>query len=253
MRRMRGTLLNTATVAVGASVGLAVGHAIPDAYKEVALHGLGLVTMGIGIAMFLRAKNPLIAAISIATGGVIGLALGIDAGIGHLAEAIRHQLGATGESTFAEGLITSFVLFCIGPMTLLGCLQDALERKIDLLSVKATLDGIAAIFLAAALGRGVLITAFLILIFQGALTMLAKPLRPLAKDGDALSEISGAGGAILLGTGLGLIGVVDVHPANYLPAVFIAPAIALLAPKVQRRVLSLLPVKQEPVAETQEA
>jgi len=241
MRRMRGTLLNTATVAVGASVGLAVGHAIPPAYKEVALHGLGLVVIGIGVSMFLRGKNPLIAAISIATGGIVGLALGIDAGIGHLAATIRNQLGATGESTFAEGLITSFVLFCVGPMTILGCLQDALEQKIDLLAVKSTLDGIAAVFLAAALGRGVLVTAFLILIFQGGLTLLARPLRKLAGNEDALAEISGAGGAIMLGTAFGLLGIVDLHTANYLPAIFIAPAIALIAPKL----LAALPTSKK--------
>src|SRR3954471_4390275 len=108
---MRGTLLNTATVAAGSAVGLVVGKVIPVAYQDVALHGLGLVTVGIGITMFLRAKNPLIAAIAIAVGGIIGLALGIHAGIEHLAEWSKTHFAGGGESKFAQGMITSFVLF----------------------------------------------------------------------------------------------------------------------------------------------
>lgn len=236
---MRGTLLNTATVAVGATVGLAVGHGIPEAYKEVALHGLGLVTTGIGVQMFLKTRNPLIAAFSVAMGGIIGLALGIDAGIGALAEWAKAHFGGAGNATFAQGMITSFVLFCVGPMTLLGCLQDSLEKKIDLLSLKSTLDGIAAIFLAAASGVGVLLTAVLVLIFQGALTLLARPLRPLAQDEEALAATTGTGGAILLATGFGLLGIADLHSANYLPSIFLAPVLVFAGQMLTKRFGSL--------------
>jgi uncharacterized membrane protein YqgA involved in biofilm formation len=236
---MRGTLLNTATVAVGASVGGAVGQALPTAYQDVALHGLGLVTAGIGISMFLRAKQPLIAAVAIAMGGVLGLALGIHAGVSHFAAWSNEHLKSLSSPRFAEGMITSFVLFCVGPMTLLGCLQDALERKIDLLALKSTMDGIAAIFLSAAMGWGVLVTALLILVFQGGITLLAQPLRGLASDEEALGELNGAGGAILLGIGLGLIGLVDLHTSNYLPAIIIAPAIAVAARRLPRRAAAI--------------
>ena len=223
---MRGTLLNTATVAAGAAVGLAVGRAIPTAFQDVALNGLGLVTVGLAVRMVLKGKNPLIAAVAIAVGGVLGLALGIHAGIEAVADWSRQRLGGGETGRFAQGVVTSFVLFCVGPMTLLGCLQDALERKIDLLSVKSTMDGIAAVFLAAAMGAGVLLTAVLVLVFQGTLTLAARPLRSLAEDADALDETSGTGGAILLATGIGLIGLKDLHTANYLPAIFLAPALA---------------------------
>lgn len=231
---MRGTLLNTATVAVGASIGWALGSSIQDEYKQVALHGLGLVTAGIGIQMFLKVRNPLIAAIAVAIGGILGLALGIHAGIDHLANWLKSHLDSGHHSTFSEGLITSFVLFCIGPMTLLGCIQDALERKIDLLALKSTMDGIAAVFLAATMGFGVLVTAGLVLLFQGGLTLLARPLRPIATDEDALASLNGAGGAILLGTALGLLGLADLHTANYLPAIFLAPLLAIGARKLPK-------------------
>ncbi len=232
---MRGTLLNVASVTVGAAVGLLVGRAAPESFRQVALHGLGLVTCAIGIKMFLQAKNPLIVAASIAIGGVIGVSLGLHSGIESLAEWARNSLGQGESGSFAEGVITSFVLFCVGPMTLLGCIQDALEKKIELLSLKSTLDGIAAVFLAAGLGAGVLITAALMLVFQGALTLGARFLKPVSDDSEALAELSATGGAILLGTGLGLLEIKDLHTANYLPAIFLAPAIVLVGRRFKTR------------------
>jgi uncharacterized protein len=229
---MRGTLLNTATVAVGAGVGLLVGKLIPGTYKDVALAGLGLVSSGLGIKMFLKSHNALVAAISVAIGGIIGLAIGIHAGIDHLSEWARQQFG--GEAgKFNEGLITSFVLFCVGPMTLIGCIKDGLEGDIELLSVKSTMDGIAAVFLAATFGAGVLVTAGLVLIFQGAITFLAKPLKPLTENPVMLDELTASGGAILLGIGIGLIGLKDLHTANYLPALILAPVLGLLFKRIE--------------------
>lgn len=220
---MRGTLLNTATVAAGGTVGLLVGKAIPGSFQTVALHGLGLVTCGIGIKMFLQGKNPLITALAIAGGGVLGLWIGIHHGIELIAEWSKVHLGQSGESRFVDGVVTTFVLFCVGPMTLLGCMEDGLEHKIELLSLKSTLDGIASIFLAALYGAAILVTAVLLLLFQGALTLLAKPLEPIAKNEAMLGETTAAGGVIMMAIGLGLLEIVNLKPANYLPAIFIAP------------------------------
>ncbi len=225
---MRGTLMNTATVAAGATLGLVVGKAIPGSYQTVALHGLGLVTCGIGVKMFLQGKNPLISALAVALGGVLGLALGIHHGIELIAQWSKTQFGQTGSNQFVEGVVTSFVLFCIGPMTLLGCMQDALEKKIDLLSIKSTLDGIASIFLAALYGAGILLTAVLLLIFQGTLTLFARHLHPIANNEQMLNETTAAGGAIMFATGLGLLEIANLRPANYLPAVLIAPVVVAI-------------------------
>ena len=156
-------LLNTATVAGGACVGLALGKWIPQDFMSVALHGLGLVTVGMSIKMFFQAKNLLIVAIAIALGGLLGAAIGIHHGIEVLADWAKLQVGGS-TSLFSQGIVTSFVLFCIGPMTLLGCVQDAIEKKIDILALKSTMDGIAAIFFAAATGAGILVTALLLIV-----------------------------------------------------------------------------------------
>lgn len=230
---MKGTLLNTATVALGAGLGLLVGRSVSPAYDDVALYGLGLVTCGFGVKMFLKSHNMLVPAIAVAVGGIAGLALGIHAGIDHISEWARLQFG--GEAgRFNEAVISTFVLFCIGPMTIVGCIKDGLEGDIELLAVKSTMDGIGAFFFAAALGSGVLVTAAMLLVFQGILTLLARPLRSLARDAAMLDELTAAGGAILLGIGIGLIGLKDLRLANYLPALALAPLISLLFRRFER-------------------
>jgi uncharacterized protein len=230
---MRGTLLNTATVLAGATVGHFVGSSIPESYQTVAMSGIGLVAIGMGMRLFLGSKNILIIALAVALGGIIGLAIGLQAGLDSFAEWAKTTLG--GKGRFTEGVVTASVLYCIGPMTLLGCIQDGLEKKIDLLALKSTMDGITAIFLTATLGDGVFVSAFVVLVFQGLLTFLAEPLRPMAEDPDYIAEASAAGGVMLLAIGLGLLDIKKLPVASYLPAIFLAPLFVLLSRKLNRR------------------
>ena len=228
---MRGTLLNAVCVAVGAAIGLLVRSSAPEALMSVALQGLGLVTMGIGFKMFLEGKNVLIVAFSVAIGGVVGHLLGIQEGLGQLADWAKTSAGSLGTGRFQEALVTTTVLFCVGPMTLLGCLEDALENKIDLLALKSVMDGISSVFFAALLGPGVLVTAVVVLVFQGMLTLLARYLKPVADNPALLSEIVATGGALMIAIGLGLAEIVRIPAATYLPALVLA---AVLAAVVQR-------------------
>lgn len=235
MRRlpMRGTLLNAGAVALGASIGLVFGGWLPEAWMSVALHGLGLVTMGIGLRMFLRSQNVLYVAGSVAIGGVVGAALGIDAWVASFADWARQTLGAGGR--FNEALITTSVLYCVGPMTLLGCIQDAVERKIELLAVKSLMDGVGSVFFAATLGVGVLVTAVVVLLVQGALTLAGRSLGPLANDEPLLAEATATGGALLLAIGLGLTEIKKLPTENYLPALVLAPLAVWAVARIQAR------------------
>ena len=136
----------------------------------------------------------------------------------------KANLGGTGR--FTEAIVATSILFCVGPMTLLGCIQDGLEGKSDLLALKSTMDGIAAVFFAAAMGPGVLVTAVVVLVFQGAITLAAGRLRKFAENASAVAEMSAAGGAILLATGFGLLGIKTLPTANFLPALVLAPLLA---------------------------
>ena len=222
----RGTILNTLTVAVGATVGLLIGQELPDKYKEIALIGIALVNLGMGVKLFLETKNVLIPTIAILIGGLLGTLLSIDAGVAAIAEQMRRALGGDGD--FNVGLITASVLFCVGPMTLLGCIKDGLNRDIELLAVKSVFDMIAAVMFAAALGTGVLASAVVVLVVQGLLTALAKPLRPLVEKPQLASEASAAGGLILIAIGLSVMGLKKISTELFLPALVIAPLVAPL-------------------------
>lgn len=222
----RGTLLNTLTVLVGAGLGMWVGAALPDRLKDVALTGIGLIVIGLGVKLFLETKNLLITAVAVIGGGLIGAAIGIDIGLANFAESMRSVLG--GDGNFNEGLITASVLFCVGPMTLLGCIKEGLERDIHLLSIKSLFDMVAAFFLAAGLGSGVLVSAAVVLIVQGLLTALARPLKPLAANPQLAAEASAAGGAIMFAIAINLLGLRKISTEVFLPALFIAPLVAPL-------------------------
>lgn len=231
----RGSLLNAAAVLVGALIGWVLGSRLDASYREIALWGLGLVTVGIGIKMFLASKNVLVVAAAIGLGGILGLAMGIQAGLEGLAGWIQSRIGASGDDQFVPIVVSTTILFSVGPMTLLGCIQERIEGKIELLALKSTMDGIAAIFFAAASGAGVVATAFLVLVLQSLLTWAAKPLKPIAENPDLLAEMSGAGGAMLVGTGLGLLEIKAIPVANYLPALVLAPAFVFVGRKWSER------------------
>jgi uncharacterized membrane protein YqgA involved in biofilm formation len=237
----RGTLLNTLTVVVGSLIGLGVGELVQEDLKTVALSGIGLIVACMGVKMFLDTKNVLIPTIAVVSGGLLGAWIGIDVGLANFAEWLRGSLG--GGDTFNEGLVSASVLFCVGPLTLLGCVKDGLYRDIELLSFKSLLDGTAAVFFAAALGAGVLASALVVLVVQGLITAFAKPLRPLAERPQLAAEATAAGGAIMLAIAISLLGIRDdMRTETYLPALAIAPLVApLFLKKEQMGTVTELP------------
>lgn len=234
MRLPRGSILNALTVFAGGLIGWWLSGRVRPEYQDIALHGLGIVTIGIGMKMLLGSKNILVVAAAIALGGMLGLALGIQEGIGSFAEWLKLRLNLTDDAQFVNTVIGTSVLFCVGPMTLLGCMQDRLENKIDLLALKSTMDGIGAIFFAAASGPAIMVVAVVVLVFQSLLTLAAKHLRPIAEDADLLAEFSATGGAMLVATGLGLLEIKALPVANYLPSLALAPFFVWLSHRLSR-------------------
>lgn len=219
----KGTLINTASVAVGAGIGLLAGKLIPGSFETIVIGGIGLAVIGISIKMFLESKNILALIAAIALGGILGHLIGIHDGVRAFAEWAKGTFGAEGEATFVEAILTTSVLFCVGPLTLLGCIQDAMEDKVDLIATKSMLDGIGAIFFAAALGLGVLVSALVVFVVQGLLTILASPLKKLVHDEATVAEATAAGGLMMLAIGMNLLKVRETPVADYLPALLLAP------------------------------
>lgn len=217
-----GTLVNAAAVLVGAAVGLGFRKVLSEKLKEVSFQAIGLFTLFLGIKMAMPISNLLVMVFSLMMGGIIGTYFDLDARINKSAERLKKKVGAKG--LFTEGLVTAFVLFCLGSMTLLGALDEGLRADRDLIYTKSLLDGFSAIFLAATFGIGVAFSIVPLLVFQLSITLLAQYLAPYLSE-YYISELSAVGGILILAIGLNLLGLTKVKVSNYLPALVLCPVL----------------------------
>ena len=223
-----GTLINVGTVLAGTGAGVAIGHRLPEGLQQRVLYGLGMVTLVLGIdgALDWGDTNPIIVMGGVLLGGIAGEAIGIERRLGQLGDYLQRRFAGEGHSRVSEGFVTASLLFCVGPLTVVGSLQDGLTGDYDQLAAKALLDGFASIALAATLGWGVGLAAVTVLIVQGGITLGASPLENvLGEDSEALAALSSAGGILIIGISLKLLELRDVKIGNYLPALIFAPCI----------------------------
>lgn len=216
---MTGTLANTATVIAGSLVGLAVGDRLPQTIKSSVLNALGLITLWIGITMVVLGTRPLAIVASLIVGGVIGEILDIEGRLERFAEWLKKRT-ASSASGFVNGFVTASLLFCVGPMTVVGSIQDGTVGDPTLLLTKSVMDGFAAMALSATTGIGVLFSAITVIVIQGGLTLLGGQLAALTTPA-ALNQLSAVGGLIILGLGIRLLELKNIPVANYLPALVI--------------------------------
>lgn len=223
-----GTLLNAATVFVGGIVGTLVGDRLPKRLHEALFGALGLFTIVIGLIDAFTTKNPLILLGSLLVGVVVGEAANLAGRLTLLGDALQARFSREG-STVSEAFVTSSLVFCVGPLSILGALDNGLSGDTTKLAVKATLDGIAALAFSAALGWGVLFSVLAILLYQGTISLAAHTLAPaLLAQPAAITELTATGGVILVAIGLRLLDLRDLRAVNYLPALVVAPALVIL-------------------------
>jgi uncharacterized membrane protein YqgA involved in biofilm formation len=223
-----GTLINTLAVLVGAGIGTLVGARLPERMRQTAMHAIGLVTVLVGIQSFLRFDNPLVPLVSVILGLVVGELLGIEAGLKRFGDALERRF-SKGGSPVSRAFVTTSLLFCVGPLTFLGSLQDGISGDYRLLALKSALDFVASLSFASVLGWGVLLSAGSVLIVQGGLTLAGAFFGAFMDKPMILAMIS-TGGVLLVGLGLGLLELKEVRVANMLPALVVAPLLVALAP-----------------------
>lgn len=225
---MTGTVINVGAILLGSALGLLLGHRLPDAMQERVMMGLGLVTLVLGIdnALEWRHTDPLVVFGAVLLGGLAGEAIGIERRLGQLGDAIQARVSRGGHSRVSEAFVTASLLFCIGPLAVVGSIQDGLTGDYQTLASKAMLDGFASIAFAAALGWGVALAAVAVLTYQGGITLAAGLFEHVLGEGtEALSALVSAGGVLIIGISLKLLGVRDVKVGNFLPALLFAPVI----------------------------
>lgn len=224
-----GTLLNMATVLLGGTLGLVVGGRLPERFNDIIMGGVGLCTILIGLQNALLTGNVLVLLGSILLGGIVGEVLRLDYRLDRLGAYLQKRLahGGRGSSTFSEAFVTSSIVFCVGPLTILGSIQNGINGNTDLLAIKSVLDGFTAFAFAATLGWGVLVSTVTVLVYQGAISLIAWQFATgvPSRDNPYILEMTAAGGLIIVGVGLKLLNIKELKLANYLPALAIAPLI----------------------------
>ena len=228
---MLGTLVNTFTVIIGGLLGLLLGSRVRQRLRDTVMQGIGLCTLIIGVRGALSTDNVLTLIICVVLGGFLGEGVNIEKrleGLGGRAERLLYGGKPADSSLFVQGFMAASLLFCVGPMSIMGPLESGLSGNHATQIAKAIMDGTASVFMAAALGPGVLLSAASILVYQGALTIGASLLAPLLTD-PVIAEVSAVGGVIILGIGLNMIGVAKIRAGNLLPSIFLPIAYLPLA------------------------
>jgi uncharacterized membrane protein YqgA involved in biofilm formation len=247
---LTGTLINAATVLVGTVAGALLRGRLPERLRLTVMDGLGLVTLVVGVDGALEAARPpltglvqgaaagavptLIVLGSVVVGGIIGELARIEAGLAAFGDVLKRRFGR-GESRFTEGFVVASLVFCVGPLTILGSIRDGLSGDYSLLAVKAMLDGFAALAFASALGWGVGFSVITILLYQGGLTLAAGAVAGAIGDpaaSPAVAAVTATGGVLIIGIGLRLLRLREIPVGNLLPALVLAPIAVLVVEQV---------------------
>jgi uncharacterized membrane protein YqgA involved in biofilm formation len=226
-----GTVVNVATVVGGTVVGLLAGSRLPGRVRDTVLQGLALVVVVLGVQDAGKTHNLVFPLVALVVGGALGEAVDIEDRLERLGDRLRRRFeraGVEGErSTFVEGFVSASLVFCVGPLTILGSIFDGLGRGSHELIVKAALDGVVAVVFASTLGVGVGFSALTILVVQGGLT-LGAGLAERVLTTRMITEMTATGGVMIVGIGVRLLDLKRVRVASFLPALVVAPVLVSL-------------------------
>ncbi len=236
---MIGTLINIVAVLAGTLVGVGLGNKLPERIRETVLNGLGMSTIGYAILSLVDAMSKqenvpakfIVVLLATLIGSVVGELLGLDPLLarfgGWLERKFARSENAETTARFVRGYIVASLVFCVGPMTILGSIQDGLSGNFSLLAIKSTLDGFAALAFAASLGIGVGFSAITILLFQGSIALAANAAQSIF-TAPMLAVLSAVGALLIIGIGLTLLDLKKIRMANFLPALLIGPLIVAI-------------------------
>ena len=241
---MTGTVINAIAILIGGSLGVFLGGRLPERLRQTVVAGLGLFVLALGVKTFLDTRNSLVPLAGLLVGALLGEWLQVEAGIHNLGAWIERTLmrkpaaslpssplpeeehkGEVAPNRFVRGFFTASLVFCVGPVAILGSFNDGVSGDFQLLAVKSILDGFASLAFASSLGSGVIFSALPVVVYQGALTLLTVQLRPLMST-PMLDEMSATGGLMLMAISISsLLEIRPIRTGNFLPALVITPII----------------------------
>jgi uncharacterized protein len=229
---MLGTLINFGAIIFGGLIGMILGGRVSERIKNTIISGLGIFTLLYAISLFIKTNNSLIVLGSILVGVLIGEWLHIQEGVEKLGVWLEARFSKSDElserNKFIRGFLTTTLIFCIGPMAIMGALEDGISGNIQTLVIKSVLDGFAAMAFASTLGVGVLFSSVMVLLYQGAISLLATQIQGVMTEAMIL-ELTATGGVILAGMAISnLLELRKIRTASFIPALLIAPIIVYI-------------------------
>jgi len=223
-----GTLINTGTVLFGGVLGLVVGQRIPDRIRILVVQVIGLVTLCIGISDVIKTHNMVFPLFGMVLGGIIGEALRIEDRLVVVGEFFKKKFSSGDtDNRFVTGFVTASLLFCVGPLTILGAIQDATGKTPQLYIIKASLDGFMTVIFSALYGVGAIFSAVSVFVVQGTLTLFGTRLDMLLDD-RMRTELFAAGGIAVMAIGLNLLEIKKIRLGSLLPGLLVTPILVWL-------------------------
>ena len=221
-----GTIINVATVVAGSAVGLLIGKRIPEAMRETVVQVVGLVTIAIGVKDAIGTHNMVFPLVGMVIGAIIGELLRVEDRLEKIGHVLKRRFAKTDESGdehgFVRGFVTASLLYCVGPLTILGAIQDASGQTPQLYIIKGSLDGFISVIFAAIYGVGVMFSAVSVFIVQGTLTALGTSIDSLLDDRMRL-ELFSAGGLAVVAIGINLLEIKKIRLGSLLPGLVVTP------------------------------
>ena len=218
-----GTIINTFTVIVGGGLGLIIGNKIPDRVRVIIVQVIGMMTLAIGLRDVINTENVVFPLVGMVLGGIVGELLRVEDRLAGIGEFLRRRFAkSSSESTFVNGFVTATLLYCVGPLTILGAIEDASGRTPQLYIIKSTLDGFMTIIFTALYGVGAIFSAVSVFVVQGTLTVFGTSIDSLLTDRMRL-ELFSAGGLAVIAIGINLLEIKKIRLGSLLPGLVITP------------------------------
>jgi len=228
---MIGTFVNILAVLVGSSIGLLLNKSLPKRYIKIFFQVMGIFTIFLGVSMALKSTHILHMVMALITGALIGEALNLQQGMEHFGDWLKRKIKLKNDK-FTDGLLTAFLLYCVGSMTIIGAIEEGLGNPPRLLFIKSLMDGVSSVALASGLGIGVSFSVIPLFIFQGGLTLLAMFFGDFFPD-VMITELTAVGGILLIGLGIDILDIKKIKVMNMLPALIMIILFIWLVPEIK--------------------
>jgi len=225
---MIGTIVNTGAVVVGGLIGLMFNGKLPERYITIFFQAIGLFTLYLGVSLALKAEQVFYVVLALILGSLSGEALQLETRLEHLSEGLKARFKLKGDR-FTEGLLTAFLLYCMGSLTVLGAVTEGMGGGPDILLIKSLMDGVSSIALASALGIGVVFSAIPLVIYQGGLTLVSMYLGDFIPQ-EIITDMSAVGGILLIGLAVSILEIKKIRVINMLPSLVVIVLLLLFLP-----------------------